>query len=226
MIIKSEKLLSEDELVIEDSKAQKFGIILADPPWRFNDNLKYEKRDKTVRGVNYMYPTLDLSAIARLPISDLTAENALCALWVPSAFLKAGMDILEAWGFQYRQLWIWGKTSKRDPLNLAFGMGRLARNCHEPCLVGIKGKYTKHLKNHSQRNLFMHPTMKHSQKPESVQDSLDLMFPEWDKLELFARRDRKGWTCIGNEAPLTAGEDIRDSISDLVGYDVLNTPKD
>ena len=26
------------------------------------------------------------------------------------------------------------------------------------------------------------------------------------KLEVFARRDRAGWTCIGNEAPGTAGE--------------------
>ena len=203
--------------------AKKFGVILADPPWKFSDNLKYEKRDKTVRGANFMYPTLNLAEIRALPVQELSADNALCGIWVPSAFLKAGLDVLEAWGFTYKQLWVWGKRSKSDPTRLAFGMGRLARNCHEPLLVGTRGKYTKHLRNHSQRNLFMHPTMKHSEKPESVQDSLDLMFPQWDKLELFARRPRPGWTCIGNEAPATHGEDIRDSVSNLLGYQYRST---
>lgn len=214
--------LTDDELIF-GGQPQKFGVIVADPPWRFSDNLKYEKRDSVVRGVNLMYPTLNLAEIKALPIAELAAENSLCALWVPSAFLKAGIDVLEAWGFEYKQLWIWGKTSKKNPLHLAFGMGRLARNCHEPCLVGIKGKYTKHLKDRSQRNLFMHPSLKHSQKPESVQTSLEKMFPDWDKLELFARRDRMGWTCVGNEAPGTLDEDIRDSIGNLLGYPIHGT---
>ena len=216
-------LIPNDEFTLEESPPKKYGVIIADPPWRFSDNLKYEKRDSTVRGVNLMYSTLNLTEIKRLPVGELAAENALCALWVPSAFLKAGLDVLEAWGFEYKQLWIWGKTSKKNPLNLAFGMGRLARNCHEPCLIGIKGKYTTFLKDHSQRNVFMHPSLKHSQKPESIQTSLDKMFPEWDKLELFARRDRSGWTCIGNEAPGTPDEDIRDSIGNLLGYPLRGT---
>ena len=202
---------------------KKFGVILADPPWRFSDNLKYTKRDKTVRGVNFKYPTLNLAEIRALLVQELATDNSLCALWVPSAFLKAGIDVLEAWGFTYKQLWVWGKRSKKDPTRLAFGMGRLARNCHEPLLVGTRGKYTKHLQNHSQRNLFMSPTMKHSQKPESIQDSLDLMFPQWDKLEMFARRQRPGWTCIGNEAPATQGEDVRHSIGKLLGYPYHST---
>ena len=63
----------------------------------------------------------------------------------------------------------------------------------------------------------MHPGLPHSQKPEDLQDSLELMFPERNKLEIFARRHRPGWNCIGNEAPMTLGEDIRDSIDELLG---------
>ena len=206
------------------SDTEKFGIIVADPPWSFNDKLKYPK-DSVKRGADAMYPTLNLNSIMALPIQDLVQENAILALWVPSAMLSAGMDVMKSWGFNYKQLWIWGKTSKKDPTRLSFGMGRLARNCHEPCLVGVKGKYTKFLQNHSQRNLFMHHSLPHSKKPESVQDSLDKMFPQWNKLELFARRERPGWTCIGNESPLTMGQDIRESIFDLV--DKLDgTPQD
>ena len=206
--------------------SQKFGIVVADPPWSFNDKLKYP-RDGVKRGADDIYPTLNMSAIKSLPVNELTQDNALLALWVPSAMLQFGMEVLDSWGFTYKQLWVWGKTSKKDPTRLAFGMGRLARNCHEPCLVGIKGKYTKFLKNHSQRNLFMHPSLPHSKKPEGVQDSLELMFPQWRKLELFARRQRPGWTCLGNESPQTVGQDIRFSCDNIIrSFDGQATEKD
>lgn len=194
----------------------KFGLIVADPPWSFNDKLKYEKKDGTVRGADMMYPTLSIQAIADLPVGDLAAENSLLALWVPSSHLTNGLKVMEAWGFTYKQLWIWTKTQKHDRSKLAFGMGRLARNCHEPCLVGIKGKYTKELANRSQRNVFLHPSLPHSSKPEDLQNNLEIMFPERTGLEIFARRARPGWTCIGNESPQTPGEDVRDSISNLI----------
>jgi N6-adenosine-specific RNA methylase IME4 len=195
---------------------QKFGLIVADPPWSFDDKLTYAKKDNTIRGAAGKYPTLSPAAIAELPVAELAAENSLLALWVPSSQLLNGLHVMEAWGFQYKQLWIWAKTHKNDRSKLAFGMGRLGRNCHEPCLVGVKGKYTKELANRSQRNIFLHPGLPHSQKPEDLQNSLELMFPERNKLEIFARRHRPGWNCIGNEAPTTLEEDIRDSISNLL----------
>ncbi|MBG17431.1 MAG: hypothetical protein CMB77_03680 [Euryarchaeota archaeon] len=195
---------------------KKFGLIVADPPWSFNDKLKYEKQDATVRGADMMYPTLSIPAIADLPVGELAAENSLLALWVPSSHLTNGLKVMEAWGFTYKQLWIWAKTQKHDRSKLAFGMGRLARNCHEPCLIGIKGKYTKELANRSQRNVFLHPSLPHSSKPEDLQNSLDTMFPERAGLEIFARRARLGWTCIGNESPQTMGEDVRDSLKTLL----------
>ena len=195
---------------------KKFGLIVADPPWSFNDKLKYEKQDTTVRGADMMYPTLSIPAIADLPVGELAAEDSLLALWVPSSHLINGLKVMEAWGFTYKQLWVWAKTQKSDRSKLAFGMGRLARNCHEPCLIGVRGKYTKELANRSQRNVFLHPSLPHSSKPEDLQNSLDIMFPERNGLEIFARRPRPGWTCIGNEAPNTVGEDIRDSLQTLI----------
>ena len=108
-------------------------------------------------------------------------------------------------------------------LPLAFGMGRLARAAKESCLIGVRGSPYKHLANRSQRDVFFAPAGKHSEKPEALQDMLDVMFPEGDRLELFARRQRDSfpdddrWVCIGNEAPATMGEDIRDSVKRLLG---------
>lgn len=98
---------------------------------------------------------------------------------------------------------------------MGFGMGRLFRQCHELALIGTNSnKIYKDLLNKSQRSVSLAPNIKHSAKPSNLQDSLDLMF-NVQKLEVFARKQRKGWVCIGNEAPMTFGEDVRISLEKL-----------
>lgn len=98
---------------------------------------------------------------------------------------------------------------------LSFGMGRLFRQSHEICLIGTNNnKIYKSLLNKSQRSVSFAQNMKHSSKPEDLQNSLDIMFPNvQNKIELFARRNRTGWTCLGNE--VCNGEDIRVSLAKL-----------
>jgi N6-adenosine-specific RNA methylase IME4 len=115
------------------------------------------------------------------------------------------------------------ETIKNVSLNttqniLSFGMGRLFRQSHEICLIGINnnGIY-KLLTNKSQRSVSFAPNLKHSSKPDVLQDSLDIMFKDVpNKIELFARRARKGWVCVGNQSPYTENEDIRESLSKLI----------
>jgi N6-adenosine-specific RNA methylase IME4 len=108
------------------------------------------------------------------------------------------------------------RTSCKIQDVLAFGMGRLFRQTHEICLIGTnKNGIYKLLKNKSQRSVSFGENLKHSAKPEHLQDSLDIMFPDaTGKIELFARRERPNWTCLGNEVGLK--EDIRDSLEKLV----------
>ena len=96
---------------------------------------------------------------------------------------------------------------------LAFGMGRTFRQTHEICLIGTCGKIYKQLKNKSQRSVSFAENLRHSSKPDHLQKSLETMFPKARKLELFARRIRPGWTCLGNE--ICNGEDIYVSLSKL-----------
>jgi N6-adenosine-specific RNA methylase IME4 len=97
-------------------------------------------------------------------------------------------------------------------LELAFGMGRLFRQTHEICLIGTSHSVYKQLQNKSRRSVCFGENLKHSAKPEALQDSLEIMFPSANKLELFARRVRPDWTCLGNEID---GKDIRDALADL-----------
>ncbi len=106
-----------------------------------------------------------------------------------------------------------GKIFVQDMLS--FGMGRLFRQSHEICLIGTNNnKVYKHLTNKSQRSVSFAENLKHSAKPENLQDSLDIMFPKGKKMELFARRRRPGWECLGNE--ICNGEDITVSLAKLI----------
>lgn len=97
---------------------------------------------------------------------------------------------------------------------LSFGMGRLFRQTHEICLIGTSNnKIYKKLDNKSQRSVSFGENLKHSAKPEHLQTSLEVMFPNTEKLELFARRIRPNWVCLGNE--VCNGEDIAVSLAKL-----------
>jgi N6-adenosine-specific RNA methylase IME4 len=101
---------------------------------------------------------------------------------------------------------------------LNFGMGHIARNTHEICLIGTKGKLSKFIKNKSQRTVLFEQNFKHSKKPEILQDRLELIFPDFSKkLEVFGRRERQGWTVIGNEVSTPKPDcDIVEAIDYLI----------
>ena len=220
----------------------KFRVILSDNPWSFSDNLTM---DETKRGADSQYSTLSIEDLKKLPVKDIAEDDSVLILWCPSTHLQEGLDVMKAWGLRQTQTHIWVKTKKfhlkelcksiikwsksdnkeisiedilkRFDLNdiLAFKMGRLFRGTHELALVGVRGKVYKHLANKSQRSVHFFPATKHSEKPEILHDMLDKMFPAGNKLELFARRNRSGYVCVGNESPNTFGEDIRISIDRL-----------
>jgi N6-adenosine-specific RNA methylase IME4 len=220
----------------------KYRLLLADCPWNFSDSLTMSE---IKRGAASVYNTLSVEDLKSLPVKDIAEDNSVLLLWCPSSLLQDGLDVMKAWGFRQTQTHIWVKTKKlplRDYLKrfvsavlesgadggakvgwpdinevLAFGMGRLFRQTHELVLVGVRGKVYNHLADKSQRSVHFFPATKHSAKPDLLQDMLEKMFPgaEHQKIELFARRDKAGWTCAGLEAPSTLGEDIRVSIDRL-----------
>ncbi len=95
---------------------------------------------------------------------------------------------------------------------LHFGMGRLARSAKEVASVGVRGSPYRALMDRSTRDVFEAPALAHSVKTEIVQDALERMYPSGPYLELYARRARAKWVCVGNESPHTLGQDIRDVV--------------
>lgn len=178
-------------------------VVIADPAWKFGDKLP-----KSSGGAEKQYSCMSTSDIAALPVDKIGPRGVL-ALWVPSSMLVDGLTVMNAWGYDLKQTYVWVKTTSKG---LAMGMGRLFRNCHEIALIGTKGRVYGDLANRGQRSVELGVNRGHSIKPYGLHDSLAAMFPNAQKIELFARRPYPGWTCLGNEID---GRDLRESIKDL-----------
>ena len=189
----------------------KYDIILADPAWKFSDGLKMSK---VKRGASSQYATMTAEQIGCLPIWKLAADNSLLALWCPSSLLKDGLFVMHKWGFAQKQIFTWVKMTKSG--GLAFGMGRQFRGCTEHALIGTQGSLKPSSK--SERNACLTPALRHSEKPPNLHECLDRMYPKANKLELFARRSRPGWDCIGLECDGPyGGKDIQSWAAEVLG---------
>jgi N6-adenosine-specific RNA methylase IME4 len=203
----------------------KYSVLVADPPWQFEDKLGgstgMARKKGTIgvrRSAESKYDVMPLADIMALPVRALAAPDAILALWCPNTLLEThGFPTMRAWGFEYKQLFTWVKTTN-DRSRPRPGMGRIFRNASEPALIGKIGRPS--LQNLSQLGVSLDPWQPkkgHSEKPETLQDRLDVMYPDGPRLELFARRDRPGWTCTGLQCPSTLGVDIRDWLATQTG---------
>ena len=175
---------------------EKFGTVLADPPWRFTN--RTGKVAPEHRRLN-RYDTLSVAEIAALPVADHLAETAHCYLWVPNALLPWGLEVLEGWGFEYKTNLIWHKVRK-DGGSDGRGVGFYFRNVTEIILFGVRGKKARTLgPGRSQVNLIASRKREHSRKPDEQYGIIESC--SWGPyLELFGRGTREDWTVWGNQA--------------------------
>lgn len=188
---------------------QKFQVIYADPPWLFKT---YSDKGKD-RSPEQHYSCMTLDDIKNLPIQDITDENCVLFLWATYPMLEQCIATGKAWGFTYKTVaftWIkllkkWKEKKvlldeKKDIERLmAMGLGYITRANPEICLYFTKGKPGKPL-NRSVRNLVISEIDRHSKKPIEVAKRIDLLYPEENKIELFAReKSLLNWTYWGDE---------------------------
>ena len=173
----------------------KFDVIYADPPW------KYDFSKSKSRAIENHYPTMALNEICDLFKRDnpcQIADDAVLFLWVPAPKLPEGLEVMRAWGFEYKSCWIWVKDK--------IGMGYYLRNKHETILLGTKGERT--IPEEYGDIVFAARRKKHSAKPRVVYRIIEDMYPDAKRIELFARDKREGWAAWGNEAPSTTQQRI------------------
>lgn len=191
---------SELDRTIEDFRRytadKKYKTILADPPWQFQNRTgKVAPEHKRLT----RYGTMKINEIKQLPVSEVAEEKSHLYLWVPNALLPDGLEVMKAWGFEYKTNIIWEKVRK-DGMPDGRGVGFYFRNVTEILLFGIKGDKNRTLDaGRSQVNLIRSMKREHSRKPDEF-ISLIESCSSAPYLELFARGNRSGWDMWGNQA--------------------------
>jgi len=166
-----------------ESVHHRFKTILADPPW--------DVQQKGRLGAATHYRLMTLDAIKGMPVSELAAADAHCWLWVTNATLRAGYDVMEAWGFTPRSPLTWIKPR--------LGLGQYLRNATEHLILGTRGQAPVNFK--AQPTWMFAPLQEHSHKPEEQYAVIERI-SDGPYLELFARRrppSSGDWSVWGNE---------------------------
>ena len=180
---------------ITSRNAVKYEIIYADPPWDYKGQTQHGgKKTSDTGGALSHYPTMKLKDLIDLKpmIDNLADNNCLLFMWTSSPHLDQAIELLKGWGFKYATIsFIWDKQ-RVNP-----GFYTMAQ-----CEIVITGKRGRIPKNRGARNIrqfYSEMRGRHSAKPHEIRRRIELMFPEQNKIELFARERFEGWDSWGNE---------------------------
>ena len=189
--------------------AKKYGVILADPEWRFEPRSRESGLD---RAADNHYPTSSTDEICARPVAAIAADDCVLFLWATAPMLPDALRVMTAWGFSYKSHAIWFKDR--------IGTGYWFRNAPELLLVGTRGAPPAPAMGTQFSSVIEAPVSAHSRKPDDFLDLVESYFPNLPKIELNARRARPGWDAWGNEAPTTP-EQARDCAPSANGAENL-----
>lgn len=166
------------------NEPQKYSIILADPAWEYD----FSKSDS--RQIDNQYLPTSLSDMKRL--KPPSADDCVLFMWATNPKLREALELISAWGFEYKT----GATWVKDKI----GMGYYFRQKHELLLVATKGAGLELPDdNKKPESVFFADRTGHSEKPEIAYELIEQMYPEYNKLEMFSRKERDGWSSWGDE---------------------------
>lgn len=198
-----------------DTLRRDYRVIYADPAWTFVTRSGKGKG----RSPEQHYDCMTIDEIKALPVAAHAADNAALLLWTTDPHLLLALEVMEAWGFEYKTVgFTWVKLNKcfapavtgadrdgqlrysTDPefavSDFFTGMGYYTRANPEMCLLGTRGRAQRVHKD--VRQLIISKRREHSRKPDEAYDRIERLFAG-PYLEMFARTCRPGWGAWGNE---------------------------
>lgn len=193
---------------IQASPSNAYNIIYADPPWSYNraiGNGVLRKKDGSLH-----YPSMHVSELVALgpEVQRITRDDAALLLWGTMPLLPEALQVIQAWGFQYKTCFVtWVKCTK-DGTRPAFGVGYYTRSNAECCFLAVKGKipsYKKLIEGEAARrpnavqSVVIEPRREHSRKPDIVREKIVEVFGDIPRIEFFARIPTEGWSVLGND---------------------------
>ena len=173
---------------------RKYNLIIMDPPWPYTSRRMMQDNGKKAAGISDEYSTMSIQDMMDLPMQNVCADNCLLFMWTTGPKLNEAFKLLDAWGFKYSTVaYVW---NKKIPNPGFYSMSQC-----EYVLVAKRGRAPERNKGVNTRQFFEKARTTHSTKPEEIQDMIEAQFnmKGVKKAEIFARRFRKGWDCVGTD---------------------------
>ena len=135
---------------------------------------------------------MTIEELCAVPVRDVLEDDAVLFMWVTSPLLSECWPVIAAWGFRYKSSFVWNKVRHN------FGHYNSVR--HELLLVCTRGSCLPDVKTLIPSVIEEERSAKHSEKPASFRTIIDELYPNGNRIELFARAEADGWERWGNES--------------------------
>lgn len=196
-----------------------YGLIYADPAWKFKTHSLYEKSRQPDAPVSRNkqrqnsperhYKTMTTQQILdmRDDVMFASAQDCVLLLWAVDPMIPVALQVGAHWGFTFKTVgFYWAKTRRNEGVNnkrpyvktrpFPMGTGYWTRANPEQCLLFTRGS-PKRL-SASVEKLIVAPRREHSRKPDEAYERIEKLVAG-PYLELFARNERAGWNSWGNQ---------------------------
>ena len=177
----------------------KYELIYADPPWKQSKGGKKNVRPHS-SGEPLDYNTLTFDEIkehlkqASSLVSDKYNGSSILFLWTIDKYLFESQKLAEELGYKLHARMIWNKvTGIPSAFTVRYG--------HEYLLYMYKGKFIPIAKEQRGKihTVFTEQVKEHSRKPDIAYEIIEKLYPDLNKLEMYARRTKSGWDSWGDE---------------------------
>jgi N6-adenosine-specific RNA methylase IME4 len=191
------------------------GVICPDFPWPFLTTWSSKGTQRSADRHYEIWPLERIKAFASDFIPRLAAPDCALFIWTIWPLIFETREVIEACGFKYSGLGFdWTKTTPNTEAitiaragykggGLHWGEGHVTRANSEVCLLALRGNPLR--LSADVHSSVIAPVGEHSEKPDEVYRRIKRLY-RGPFLEMFARRQRPGWTCWGNEIPPPAAE--------------------
>lgn len=182
----------------------KYDILMIDPPWLKQKGGIRKSRPRQSRNLDYAtMPTSDIFSLLDKKIL-VNADNNHCVfLWTIEQYLTECDEYMMDRMYRRHCRFIWDKTNGVAP-------SFTVRYSHEyliwyykmrllPIAFEQRGKF---------RTVFTEKSRQHSRKPDYAYKMIDLLYPGANKIDVFSREIRKGWSQFGNETDFFESKNI------------------
>lgn len=178
-----------------------FSCIVADPPWPYAGRGPASSREHRPNSFGAAPSSLERYGSISIPalkaLDPQVKEKAHLYLWTTNSFLCEAHEVARAWGFDPKTLLTWGKIKPDGTPSMK--TGHYFRGATEHILFATRGNLRLSGEG-CEPTLFLSRRLPHSVKPEWLYGLCEERSPG-PRLEMFARKQRPGWTSWGDEVP-------------------------